>query len=47
MLTITPRLSVTANPLIVPDPSKKRTTDEISVVTLESKIAVNARENPF
>jgi hypothetical protein len=42
-LAATPMVSVTPKPLISPVPMKIKMTDEMSVVTCESKIVPNAR----
>ncbi len=42
-LAATPMVSVTPKPLISPVPMKIKITDEMSVVTCESKIVPNAR----
>ena len=46
MEMITPRPSVVAKPTIVPVPIQNSTAAAISVVMLESRIAVNARLKP-
>ena len=43
-LAATPMVSVTPKPLISPVPSQIRMTDEMSVVTCESKMVPKARE---